>query len=144
MCFVHLTSLDSVQKLQHNTGCASSSAGVCLHMCVQVLLLAWFLIWKISYSFCREQIILPGCGGERRETILVPQQVLMEIVFLCQMITENILKERLWGKCCNSLAFCALLNFSGGWKLVSFRFTAAILFYSLVKPLFQGFAVLPS
>lgn len=62
----------------------------------------------------------------------------MEIVFPCQMITENIFKEHLWGKCCNSLAFCALFNFLWGWKLVNFQFTAAILFHSLEKTPLPG------
>lgn len=60
------------------------------------------------------------------------------------MITENIFKEHLWGKCCNSLAFCALFNFSWGWKLVNFQFTAAILVYSSEKHVFHGSAIIPT
>lgn len=51
------------------------------------------------------------------------------------MIAENISKGHLWGKCCNSLAFCALLDFAWGWKMVNFELTAATLFYSLGKHL---------
>lgn len=71
----------------------------------------------------------------RRGTSLSFNSFLMEIVFPCQTIAENIFKGHLWGKCCNSLAFCALFGSARGWKMVNSELSAATLFYSLEKHL---------
>lgn len=72
----------------------------------------------------------------------------MEIVSLCQMITENIFKEHLWGKCCNSLAFCALLNCFVGMETckLSIYCSDPVLQLRKTPPevlSFRGFAIIP-